>query len=117
MNSIAMAPPLIAPAKEPLAENIFRAELNPPCGVVNYWPIGLMGTIISVRNVHCPFPNDPEFIFKLDGEAAEENMCVLNKYDKNPEKAIGAQSDSPVGYGSEFKSVGALKSLFDFHPN
>ena len=77
----------------------------------------LMKAIKIVLNVHCPCPKDPEFVFRFDGEAAEKNMCVLNKYDTNLERAIQAQNDSPLVYGSEFRCVRPLESLFYSHPN
>ena len=41
----------------------------------------------------------------------------MNKYNKDLSKAISAQLNSPLGYGSEFCPKNTLEVLFSRHPN
>lgn len=43
-------------------------------------------------------------------------MCVLHWHKLDLASAIASQSDSPVGYGSEFHPVKILKRVFGSHP-
>lgn len=52
----------------------------------------------------------------MSEEAAERNWMVLKKYDKNLGVALEAQSNSPLGYGSEFRSAATLRPLLRLHP-
>ena len=116
-GSVATVPPISAQMEEPTVINPFCANSSQKSKTKCHWPSDLMRAIKSVLLVECPCPTEPEFVFSLDKEAAERNMCVLNKYGKNLVRAIEAQSKSPLGYGSEFRSIKALEPLFDRHPN
>ena len=41
----------------------------------------------------------------------------MNKYNKDLSKAIVAQFNSPLGYGSEFRPTNTLEVIFSRHPN
>ena len=83
----------------------------------NYWPNDLLGTIYLILNVQCPWPSNPEFQFQLNKESAAKNFCIMNKYNKDPSKAIAAQFNSPLGYSSEFLPTNTLEILFSRNPN
>ena len=83
----------------------------------HYWPNDLLGTIYLILNVQCPWPSKPEFHFQLNKESAAKNFCIMNKYNKDLSKEIADQSNSPLGYGSEFCPTNNLEVLFSRHPN
>lgn len=49
-------------------------------------------------------------------EAADHNWRILERFDLDLSKAIEAQKDSPVGYGSEFRHPDVLDKLLFRHP-
>ena len=83
----------------------------------NYWPNNLLGTIYLILKVQCPQPSKPEFQFQLNKESEAKNFCIKNKYNKDLSKAIAAQLNSPLGYGSEFHPTNTLEVIFSQHPN
>jgi hypothetical protein len=62
-------------------------------------------------------PEKPEFTFELTGRAAKKNYMVLGKYDFDLSKALEAQRNTPLGYGSEFRDPEILEQLLGKHPN
>ena len=78
----------------------------------NYWPNNLLVTISLILNVQCPRPSKLEFQFQLNKESAAKNFCIMNKYNNDLSKAIVAQFNSPLGYGSEFRPTNTLEVLF-----
>ena len=83
----------------------------------NYWPNDLLGTISFILNVQCPRPSKPDFQFQPNKESAAKNFFIMNKYNKDLNKAIAAQFNSPLGYNSEFHPTNTLEVLFSRHPN
>jgi hypothetical protein len=61
-------------------------------------------------------PERPEFSFVLTREAAEYNARVREKYGNDLERAIQAQTRSPVGYVAEFLPREQFVKLFGLHP-
>jgi hypothetical protein len=56
-----------------------------------------------------------DFIFSL--EAANKNFIILKrKFGGDLSKALLAQSNSPLGYGLEFKPIKKLELIFKNHP-
>jgi hypothetical protein len=50
-------------------------------------------------------------------EAAIKNFIILKrKFGGDLSKALLAQSDSPLGYGSKFKPIKTLELIFRNHP-
>ncbi len=41
----------------------------------------------------------------------------MRRFENNLGKALGAQQDSPLGYGSKFRKAELLKQLLNCHPN
>jgi hypothetical protein len=76
----------------------------------------LIKIIRDIRKEEIPAPMPPEFIFNMTEEAEEKNFLVLKKYNFNLDKAILAQKSSPLGYGSEFRSMQTLGRIFQHHP-
>ena len=64
----------------------------------------------------CPTPTKPLFRFEMTREAAEHNWTILESFDLDLSRAIDAQRDSPVGYGSEFRHPDVLDKLLFKHP-
>jgi hypothetical protein len=64
-----------------------------------------------------PPPTAPLLVFKLSREVAHRNYCILKRFNMSIEKALGAQSNSPLGYVSEFKKATTLQPLLYLHPN
>ena len=84
--------------------NIFRSSSQNQLieAPTNYSLNDLLSTIYLILNVQCPWPSKPEFQFQHNKESAAKSFCIMNKYNKDLSKAISAQSNSPLGYGSEF---------------
>jgi hypothetical protein len=80
------------------------------------FPAELIKIIRDIRKEEIPAPMPPEFIFNMTEEAEEKNFLVLKKYNFNLDKAILAQKSSPLGYGSEFRSMQTLGRIFQHHP-
>ena len=75
-----------------------------------------MDTIREVLRWKQPEPAKPQFIFEMSKRAAQKNYLVLGKHNFDFDKAIRAQANSPVAYGSEFKPAEILEPLFSRHP-
>ena len=69
------------------------------------------------KTINKPYvsPSKPTFLFELSDNAAKKNWEELQKF-QNLGEAISAQQDSPLGYGSEFRSSTDLKPIFHLHP-
>ncbi len=58
----------------------------------------------------------PLFKFKMNGEAAESNFHILQRFNFDLGKAIEVQARLPIGYGSEFRKSDVLLPLLQKHP-
>ena len=83
----------------------------------NFWPKNLVQLARDVTNLPSSRPANMEFKFLLDKESAQRNFCILQKYKFDLTKALKAQENSPLSYGSEFKSTKVLSLIFALHPN
>ena len=72
--------------------------------------------IESILASESPCPDAPDFCFEMTLEAAEKNFLVLKRHGFNLSKAIEAQSNTPVGYGSKFRKPLILSPLLGNHP-
>lgn len=91
-----------------------------PCQYYNgCWSVDLTNIIKEIISQGCPTPAKPEFVFELTKEAALKNyiMILKRKYKLDFQKALKAHSDTPLGYGSEFRHPSRLEPLFLKHPN
>jgi hypothetical protein len=75
----------------------------------------LIEIIKKVMNVPCKTPHPLEFIFKLSESAASHNLEILKKYSNNLGKALKANENSSLGYGSEFWTPQELQKVFGLH--
>jgi hypothetical protein len=80
------------------------------------WPNNLIAKVKEVLEVPCPTRTAPEFIFELSDRAAEHNIKILEKYEFDLGKALEANKNSPLSYGSEFRDQNELRKIFSLHP-
>ena len=85
--------------------------------VERVWPDNLLTAISTAITTPCAPPASPLFHFEMTAEAAQKNFIILRRYNMSLAEAIAAQSDSPVGYGSEFRPTSVLAPIFRHHPN
>lgn len=85
--------------------------------VVSAWPTDLVEKVSAVVRSSQGQLATPEFSFALTKEAAHNNSIILQKYGYNLGAAIAANTCSPMGYGSEFRPIDTLHSVFSLHPN
>ena len=113
-----LPPAIQANGQPPNVSNPFMMNGNESSSTAKrYWPGNLIQLAREMVNSSSIEPANPEFSFLLDQESAHKKLCVLKKYDFNLETALDAQKDSPLSYGSEFKSTEILDSIFSRHPN
>ncbi len=74
-----------------------QQSLNTP-----WWPNKVSTIITSIISIEDDKPKPSSFEFELSIKAAHKNFCVLRKFDFNLKSVIKANSNSPIGYGSEF---------------
>jgi len=68
------------------------------------WPSDLITILQRIAATPCRQPSKPFFAFEFSLEAANKNFILLKrKFGGDLSKALLAQSNSPLGYGSEFK--------------
>jgi hypothetical protein len=76
--------------------------------------------IVQYLNSQYVAPNNTNkllFIFDYTREAAKHNSSVLASFNHDIHKAILAQPNSQLTYGSEFKYHNTLEELLQDHPN
>ena len=77
------------------------------------WPSGLISILRRIAELPCRQPSKPLFAFEFNLEAANKNFILLKrKFGGDLSEALLAQSDSPLGYGSEFKPIKILELIF-----
>ena len=82
------------------------------------WPSDLISILRRIAELPCRQPSKPLFAFEFNLEAANKNYIVLkHKFGGDLSEALLAQSDSPLGYGSEFKPIETLEPIFENHPS
>ena len=82
------------------------------------WPSDLITILQRIAELPCCQPSKPLFAFEFSLGAANKNFILLTrKFGGDLSKALLAQSDSPLGYGSEFKPIETLELIFRNHPS
>ena len=82
------------------------------------WPSDLISILQRIAELPCRQPSKPLFAFEFNLEAANKNFILLKrKFGGDLSEALLAQSDSPLGYGSEFKPIKTLEPIFENHPS
>jgi hypothetical protein len=89
-------------------------EMRP---TTNVWPANsaMLQIIKQILESKSPCPTKPEFCFEMALEAAEKNFLVLKRHSFDLGKAIKAQLNPLVGYGSEFRKHWTLSPLLGNH--
>jgi len=100
--------------------NAPAAPSSPPFvrrdGLMKGGVVGAMMLFYLIWLVHGP--SKPLFAFEFNLEAANKNFILLKcKFGGDLSEALLAQSDSPLGYGSEFKPIEMLEPIFESHPS
>ncbi len=101
-----IAPPLVIATTAPPAlaqQHTSVAQTQDNHTSTPAFPPDLIDIIQSIREMVCTQPQQPNFFFELTLEAAEKNFLVLKGHNMDLGKAITAQQDLPLVYGSEFK--------------
>jgi hypothetical protein len=93
---------------------IINTDANRP---THWWPPNITSLITTILATPVPTPQPSLFTFELTNEAASRNLCILKRFNRNLQQAIDAQPNSPISYGSEFRSPTTLAPLFEHHPN
>jgi hypothetical protein len=73
--------------------------------------------ITAILDQPVPTPKRTAFQFHQTTAAASHNAMVLGQYNNDLAQAIIADGDSPLKYGSEFRSRSILAPLLWHHPN
>ena len=82
------------------------------------WPSDLITILQRIAELPCRQPSKPLFAFEFNLEAANKTFILLMRtFGGDLSKALLAQSDSPLGYGSEFKPIEMLELIFRNHPS
>ena len=82
------------------------------------WLSDLITILQQIAALPCHQPLKPLFTFKFSLEVANKNFILLTcKFGGDLSKALLAQSDSPLGYGSEFKPIEMIELIFRNHPS
>lgn len=68
-----------------------------------------------ILEVPTPPPDKSQFQFEMTTEAAIHNWSVLQEYE-NLGEALQQEKNSPLKYGSEFRTPRLLKHIFKHHP-
>jgi hypothetical protein len=80
-------------------------------------PAELPELIASIIKTTVPNPVQTAFQFHLTEAAVTHNTKVMNLHDFDLERAIIADGNSPLKYGSNFWLKSILAPLLDQHPN
>jgi hypothetical protein len=82
------------------------------------WPSNLISILQKIMATPCQPPTKPIFEFDLSIKAASKNYILLkHTFGGDLQRALDAQPNSPLQYGSEFRQIETLKSIFENHPS
>ena len=77
----------------------------------------LLASIIRVTASPSTVPKPPPFLFRTDALALEHNAELLKEYDYDLSLLLPDFQDTTIAYGSEFRPIDDLRSVFGKHPN
>jgi hypothetical protein len=90
-------------------------EPAPPSQI---WPNDLISILQKIMATPCQPPTKPIFKFDLSIEAASKNYILLkHTFGGDLQRALNAQPNSPLQYGSKFRQIETLKSILENHPS
>ncbi len=114
-----MAEKVMSKSNTSKASNLFQttsiSSTDPVYSTACWYPTNLLEVIRKILNTDCEKMHPVEFKFEYTKEAAEHNWNVLSKYE-NLGKAIDANNNSQLSYGSEFRKATVLEPLMRHHP-
>jgi hypothetical protein len=91
-----------------------RPEQQPP---LTHQHPNLIKIIRTTTSTPCNCPSPPEFSFTFDLESTKKNYIILlKKHCGSLQRALDANSNSPLGMGSEFGKIPAIEVMFMHHP-
>lgn len=100
----------------PPHQEVFKPDAT-PLTPQSPWPSNLIAVIKTIVSKPCDRPARPEFSFSFDMESAEKNYIILmKKHGGSLKRALDANSNSPLGMGSEFRPIKSIEPLYQHHP-
>ncbi len=100
------------PQEEPKSD----AQRQSPSTPQSPWPSNLVDVIKTIVSKPSDRPTTPDFSFTFDMESAEKNYIILmKKYGGSLQRALEANSRSPLGIGSEFRASKIIEPLYRHH--
>ncbi len=94
-----------------------KPEQQPPLTHQPTWPPNLIKIIRTTISTPCGCPSPPEFSFTFNLESTKKNYIILmKKHCGSLQRALDANSNSPLGMGSEFWKIPTIKVIFKHHP-
>ncbi len=102
----------------PQGPNVLPQGPNNQSGATpsSVWPSNLIPILLRIAALPRHQPSKPFFDFSFSLEAANKNFIILKwKFGGDLSIALLAQSNSPLGYGSEFKPIETLELIFNNH--
>jgi len=79
------------------------------------WPTNLLSIVKQILKEPPRPMNETKFKFDISNTAAQHNWNILQQY-ANLGEALIADKNSPLRYGSEFRSTTSLEKVFNCHP-
>jgi hypothetical protein len=94
-----------------------KPEQQPPSTLQLTWPPNLIAIIRTTISTPCDSPSPPEFSFTFNLESGKKNYIILMKKHRGSlQRALDANSNSPLGMGSEFRKTPITEPIFRHHP-
>ncbi len=118
LPSLACLPPEEPAKNYPLhQEAAQQLEQQPHSTHQPTWPPNLIKIIRTTTSTPCNCPSPPEFSFTFNLESAKKNYIILMKKHRGSlQRALDANSKTPLGMGSEFMKILTIKVIFMHHP-
>jgi hypothetical protein len=90
-------------------------EPAPPSQI---WPNNLISILQRIMATSCPPPTKPFFKFDPAINAASKNYILLkHTFGGDLQRALDTQPNLPLQYGSKFRTIETLESIFEHHPS
>jgi hypothetical protein len=89
-----------------------------PASPSQIWPNNLISILQRIIATSCPPQTKPIFKFNPSIKAASKNYILLkHTFGGDLQRALDTQSNSPLQYGSKFRPIETLESIFEHHPS
>ena len=80
-------------------------------------PPGMIAGMRSVFSASAPPPKKSSICFSTDIASLERNSEILRQFDYDLQRLINKESNTTLGYGSEFRPIHQLTEVVGLHPN